>query len=109
PASRWFLARDKNKYGPYTWQQLAALAKRGDVRTGDMVLQEGTRQWVRADTLPGLLTKAHVSPSPRAPPLPVANKRRAKTPWALVAAACPLFCVLPAICGIVGFLYFPSS
>jgi uncharacterized protein YkwD len=51
PASRWFLARNKKKYGPYTWQQLLTLAKRGDVGPDDMLLQEGTKQWLRAGTV----------------------------------------------------------
>lgn len=57
-ASRWFYARSKKKYGPYTWQQLQTLAQRGDVRPDDMLLREGTATWVSADTVAGLFGKS---------------------------------------------------
>ncbi len=81
PASRWFLARNKKKLGPYTWQQLLTLAKRGDVGRDDMLLQEGTKQWLPADTVGALFapvgpasektalqTAPPPSPSPSPPP-----------------------------------------
>lgn len=58
PASRWFLARNKKKYGPYNWQQLLTLAKRGDVAPDDMLLQEGMKQWQRAGAVPKLFATA---------------------------------------------------
>ena len=58
PASRWFLARNKKKLGPYTRRQLLALAKRGDVGPGDMLLREGSKQWQRADSVPDLFAIA---------------------------------------------------
>src|SRR5262249_36847569 len=46
-ASRWYYARAKKKHGPFTWQQLQALAQRGEFGADDMLLQEGAKQWVR--------------------------------------------------------------
>ncbi len=62
-ASRWFLAREKKKLGPYTWRQLLALAKRGDVGPGDMLLREGSKQWQRADSVPKLFAVAKFAPA----------------------------------------------
>jgi uncharacterized protein YkwD len=73
PASRWFLARNKKKLGPYTWRQLLTLAKRGDIGPSDMLLQEGTKQWLHAGTVAKLF-----GPSERA---------RSKSPMARLSTA----------------------
>jgi uncharacterized protein YkwD len=54
-ASRWYYARaNKKKYGPCSWQQLLGLAQRGDLVPEDMLMQEGTRQWVSAGSMRAL-------------------------------------------------------
>ena len=57
PAARWYYARAKKKYGPYTWNQLVSLASDGQVHPDDLLLQEGTKQWVRARTMTALFGK----------------------------------------------------
>lgn len=105
PAPRWFRARDKKKYGPYTWPQLLTLAQRGEVRPDDMLLQEGAKRWVRADTLAALFAKpatavrakpptpANIPTATFAPPSPKSGRR---TPW-LIAGAAALIGVILAV------------
>lgn len=57
-ASRWFLARAKKKLGPYTQQQLAVLAKRGELTPDDMLLPEGAKKWHKAAEVPRLFDAA---------------------------------------------------
>src|SRR5262245_11522378 len=63
-ASRWFVSRVKKKSGPYTWRQLLSLAQRGDIARDDLLLKEGTQQWVRAETMPLLFANAPAPPTP---------------------------------------------
>ncbi len=83
----WHLARDGEKFGPYTSQQLSELGKDGRI-TGDMVVwREGMGEWLPVSKVKGLqltpvapapppapsspaITVA-VSPAPRAAPMPV--------------------------------------
>ncbi len=65
-ATRWFYARKQKKYGPYTWQQLLTLVQRGDVRPDDMVLREGTTNWVRVDSVADLIGKVPLAKKPSA-------------------------------------------
>ncbi|MBI1832591.1 MAG: DUF4339 domain-containing protein [Planctomycetes bacterium] len=96
PASRWYYARGKKKYGPYSWPQLRALAKRGDVGGEDMLLREGTKQWVRADSVPGLFEGV------AAPGVVIAAGSAAPFPWmtAALAGACLL---LVTALGVAGY------
>lgn len=97
PASRWFYARAKKKYGPYTWQQLQTLAQRGDLAAADMLLQEGTKQWVRADTLPRLFPEK----PPVAKPHPF--------PWTIVALAGAGAAIFVGVCTLMYFLFLRPS
>ncbi len=121
-ASRWFLARDKKKFGPYNWQQLLTLSQRGDVRPADMLLQEGAKQWLRADAVPGLFptTSAAADQPKRLDPsrvaAPAAKKKPApstkETPsgsWLIAGLVSAGVCVVIAVCAIVGFLVIPSG
>jgi hypothetical protein len=52
----WFATRDgKSKYGPYSWAKLKELADFGRLEPTDMVLPPGQDQWVRMDTVEGLV------------------------------------------------------
>ncbi len=97
PAPRWYYARNKKKHGPYTWQQLLSLAEGGEVGPGDMLLREGARQWVRADTLPALRT---VFAS-----MPVASKPTPPRsfPWLIASIAGAGVCALLGL-GVIGFM-----
>jgi uncharacterized protein YkwD len=96
-ATRWYYARDKKKCGPYTWPQLVTLVNQGMLRADDMVLQEGAKKWVRADSLPNLFAKAE--------PLvakPVKRSPRRSPPWLLIgvvgsSAAFVLICLIGSV------------
>jgi hypothetical protein len=120
---QWNVARDKVKEGPYSRAQLQALADRGALRATDMVLREGTQQWLAAGQVPGLIpaTPAVRPPMPTAerdlaevksasapipipalaPPLPVASSFSAGAPrirsWRLIVAGSAGFCTLAVV------------
>jgi uncharacterized protein YkwD len=94
PASRWYLARDNKKLGPYTWQQLCTLAEDDQLHADDMLLQEGERQWVRADTLNGLFAD-------RAPD-------HSTSPFLLALIGLGL-CAIVAVSAAIGFLVLPRN
>jgi uncharacterized protein YkwD len=98
--SRWFLARNKKKYGPYTWQQLVTLVRRGEVKPDDMLLQEGAKKWVRAETLPALF---HEPTTPKARPKPAQSKR--PLVW-LIAGAGVLLLLTIVLTATIGYLLF---
>src|SRR5262245_8137925 len=64
--ARWFLARNKQRLGPYTSAQLKAFADAGQLTPEDMILREGRPKWVNAGAVKGLFTAA--PPAPAAPP-----------------------------------------
>src|SRR5438132_7079367 len=66
PAARWFYARDKKKHGPFTWQQCLTMVQMGTLHRDDMLLQEGEKKWVRAETV-GELFPARQEPRPPEP------------------------------------------
>src|SRR5262249_41243034 len=53
-STKWFLARDKKKLGPYSKDQLKKLASAGHVQRTDRVQQEGETGWAAAHKVPGL-------------------------------------------------------
>lgn len=56
--SRWFIAHQNEKRGPYSWRALCALASRGDLDPDAMLIKEHSERWVRARTLQTLFTAA---------------------------------------------------
>jgi TPR repeat protein len=69
--AQWFIARSKEKQGPYSREQLAALASEGILQDSDMVLQEGTRKWQPAREIPGLFTTPDATPVECAVPVAI--------------------------------------
>jgi hypothetical protein len=53
-AGNWYFARDKQKLGPFTWNQLRQLAAFGLLQRADHVLEEGTPRWREAAAVEGL-------------------------------------------------------
>ncbi len=51
----WYLVRAGERYGPYDEQQFAALAREGNVLPSDLVWTETMAEWVRADSIKGLM------------------------------------------------------
>jgi hypothetical protein len=50
----WYIARNKQKFGPFSTNQLHQLALLGLVRPGEFVLAEGARKWVEAKSVAGV-------------------------------------------------------
>ena len=46
--AQWYYARDKQKLGPFSTEQMQQLAGAGLVQPGDMVLEDGTQKWMEA-------------------------------------------------------------
>jgi hypothetical protein len=51
--TNWFIARNKQKFGPFSTGQLQQLAVLGVVQPTDYVLPEGATKWVAATTVDG--------------------------------------------------------
>jgi hypothetical protein len=53
-APRWFIARNKERVGPFAASELQQLARCGILLPGEYVWAEGAAKWVEAGTMPGL-------------------------------------------------------
>ncbi len=60
-ASTWYIARNKQKFGPFPMSQLQQLATLGLVKPTEHVLEEGANRWVPATAIPGLFAAAPVA------------------------------------------------
>src|SRR5258708_19023445 len=79
----WFHARDKQKHGPFTWEQLRDLVGAGTLQPDDMILEQGAARWLAARDVQGLFSPfpetliigSDASPSSKdvPPSLPVAT------------------------------------
>jgi hypothetical protein len=101
----WFYARNKQKLGPFSWEQFRTLASTGQLKPDDMVFQQGTQRWLAASAVPGLFPPPPSAPPPAPPPAnstPLrrqddvltglsapapASAQRAVSPWLLVLLA----------------------
>ena len=55
-APRWYLARNRQKYRPYSLQELRQFTASGSLVTSDTLLQEGATAWIDAESIPILAT-----------------------------------------------------
>ena len=69
-AGQWYVARNRKKDGPYSTAQLRQMAAEGQLLPADMVLEDGTAQWVPAAQVEAIFPAAGITPAP--PPLPAA-------------------------------------
>jgi hypothetical protein len=53
-APRWFIARNKERVGPFAIGDLQEMARHGLLRPAEFVWMEGAAKWVEAAKLPGL-------------------------------------------------------
>jgi hypothetical protein len=70
---QWYFAHNRQKQGPYSLEQLREFAASGGLRPTDMVLEEGTRQWMAASSLSGLFQDAITAEPPAPLPVPPAE------------------------------------
>src|SRR5262245_23381772 len=55
---QWYFIRNKEKYGPYSMDQLRQFAASGRLLPTDMLLREGAQQGLEASSLPDLFRDA---------------------------------------------------
>jgi len=55
---QWYFIRNKEKYGPYSMEQLRQFAASGRILPTDMLLREGAQQGIEASSLPDLFRDA---------------------------------------------------
>ncbi len=47
----WYLSRDNQQFGPYTWHQIVDLYQSGNIHSKDMLWHPYTQQWVLSKTI----------------------------------------------------------
>ena len=89
--SRWYVGGpDKKAYGPYAFSRLRDYVKAGKVKPDSFLLEEGSTEWVRAASVPGLFMEplpALEPPPPPSPSTPVKPFVRTRFAYKLVAVA----------------------
>lgn len=61
-ANRWFFTKDgKQRHGPFSDTQLRQLVTSGKLSPSDMLWQEGSTQWVPANSIDGLFSQEPVA------------------------------------------------
>ncbi len=53
-SDEWHLLRNKQKMGPFTWEELCCAARDGTVKRSDWVWNRALREWLQAGHVPGL-------------------------------------------------------
>src|SRR5579872_6814289 len=66
--ANWFVRRDGNEQGPFTFQKLKIRAATGTLRPNDLLRQDGTKQWEPAVSVEGLFGPEHPTTPVRPPP-----------------------------------------
>ncbi len=63
--AEWYYARNNQRLGPVSMEQLKQLSSRGELSPTDLVWKDGMANWAAANTVTGLFTAA--APAPMAP------------------------------------------
>ncbi len=71
-SANWFLQREGNSYGPFSWEQFLEYGGEGRITKDDLVKTEQMAQWVKAADVPGLFISAPPPPSGAAARQPTA-------------------------------------
>ena len=70
---QWYLARDDQQHGPYTWEDLVSFYHEGNLLADDLLWNETMAEWQRADQVTDFLfipkTEAEVEPVAAQPKL----------------------------------------
>ena len=56
--NQWYCGVEGQQYGPFTWEQLRAMAAEGRIIAESFVRRDVDQQWFQAAQVPGLLPKA---------------------------------------------------
>jgi uncharacterized membrane protein len=78
-SKKWYLYKNKEQKGPFTWEELQVQAGEGSITASDMIWSEGMEGWTKAGQVEDLLPKAPPAP-PVAPPAPPAAPVKPPTP-----------------------------
>jgi hypothetical protein len=109
---RWFVARDRQKKGPFTLPQLQQMATSGNLHPSDMLLEDGQQQWRPARDMGGLFpaalsvgmpTEVVDDPVSKGRSGEEAGARRPLLKW-LVILTVPVFLVCFLLVGLVVYL-----
>lgn len=104
----WHVSREGRQYGPCAWEDLLNLARKGQLRPGDLLWTSGLEAWIRADQVPGLPWAAPVPPlpptaePPAAPPATPDGPRRSALSGLLGARSFLLIASLGIVLLLVG-------
>jgi hypothetical protein len=66
--NQWYCRVDGEQYGPFSWEQMRAMADEGRLLAGSQVRRDGDRQWFLAGQVPSLLKKKPQAAAPPKPP-----------------------------------------
>jgi len=83
-SNEWYVFKDQQRRGPFSWQQLLEQAGIGGLLPGDQVWSEDTSGWVPAREVKGLFAKL-----PPPPPPPAIYPEAASPPAAVPPPASP--------------------
>ena len=95
--SEYWVARNGERYGPYSLEQLTEYYKSGQVLPSDQVCRPGSQEWVIASSMSEL---SNLSNTSQAPPTLNQNVPNASLVGPILVT---LFCCMPF--GIVGIVY----
>lgn len=88
--AEWFYAKNKQKVGPVTEEQVKELLRTGELSPGDMVWKQGMAKWQPAGGVDGLLPTSPPS-QPGPPPLPDATAPVGNGSWEKLKRNRPVF------------------
>jgi hypothetical protein len=68
--AQWFIGRDGQPYGPYSWDEMRAFAAQGIIKRNDLVWAAHLPGYVPAKRIQDLLPPKGAATRPVAPPAP---------------------------------------
>src|SRR5262249_2585142 len=68
--SEWYYARNNQRLGPVSTEQLKQLASSGQLSPNDLVWKDAMANWMAASTIPNLFPSPAPAPAPAPAPLP---------------------------------------
>ncbi len=100
--SGWYYLRDGRQHGPMSRDELRALIRSGKVDSLDYVWREGSKEWMPAVRVEGLVANPAGAPQTTPPPLPTTKHDLGtrialpvgRSAWAIAAGYAGLFTLL---------------
>lgn len=87
---KWYINRNGQQYGPYTFTALKQFAYENRLSPQDMVWKEGMQNWIRSDMVPGLFNQGYGA-SPGNMHIQTEKPRKKKRWWILAYAVFSVF------------------